>query len=77
MANRYSVVSVESTSPTSRIRYTAVTRGPDDFIRSGLYSLRHYGGDTEILIAITMCNENEVQFSRTMNSCVSKSRLYI
>ena len=56
---------------TSRIRYTAATCDPDDFTRSG-YSLRHYGRDTELFIAVTMCDEDVVLFSRTMDSCVVK-----
>lgn len=58
------------------IRYTATTCDPDGFILSG-GSLRYYGRDTELFIAVTMSNENEVLFSRTMNSCVAKPHPHI
>lgn len=66
---RISAVPSLFTDETSRIRYTAVTCDPDDFIQSGC-NLRHYGEDTELFIGITMCDESEVLFSRTINSCV-------
>ena len=62
----------QATRETEEIGYTPVTCGPDDFARSG-YTLRDYGGDTELFIAITMCDENEALFSRTTNTYVSKS----
>ncbi|QRW21366.1 chitin synthase [Rhizoctonia solani] len=48
-------------------RYTAVTCDPDDF-ESSQYSLRQnlYGRSTELFIAITMYNEDEVLFCRTL-----------
>lgn len=57
----------------SRIGYTPVTCDPDYFIRSG-YSLRNYGGDTNLFIAMTMDDENKDLFARTMKSYVPKSR---
>ncbi|KAF8756862.1 Chitin synthase [Rhizoctonia solani] len=47
--------------------YTAVTCDPDDF-ESSQYSLRQnlYGRSTELFIAITMYNEDEVLFCRTL-----------
>ena len=68
------VLDVEFQSQTAEetmqpIRYIAVTCEPDDFVLSG-NSLRHYGGGTELFIAMTMCNESEDIFSGTMNSCV-------
>ena len=55
----------------TKIRYTAATCDPDDFMRSK-YSLRPflYGRNTELFIVMTMYNEDEVLFCRTMNSCV-------
>lgn len=51
------------------MRYTAATCDPDDFMRSK-YSLRPYlyGRKTELFIVMTMYNEDEVLFLRTMNS---------
>ncbi|KAG9127518.1 hypothetical protein FRC07_012805 [Ceratobasidium sp. 392] len=48
-------------------RYTAVTCDPDDF-ESSHFSLRQnlYGRTTELFIAITMYNEDEVLFCRTL-----------
>ncbi|KAI7875107.1 chitin synthase 1, partial [Lichtheimia hyalospora FSU 10163] len=52
----------------TRMRYTAVTCDPDDFPYKN-YTLRqqHYGRDTELFIVITMYNENEILFARTMH----------
>ncbi|CAE6435399.1 unnamed protein product [Rhizoctonia solani] len=48
-------------------RYTAVTCDPDDF-EANQFSLRQnlYGRSTELFIAITMYNEDEVLFCRTL-----------
>ncbi|KAG8735989.1 hypothetical protein FRC10_009939 [Ceratobasidium sp. 414] len=48
-------------------RYTAVTCDPDDF-EANHFSLRQnlYGRTTELFIAITMYNEDEVLFCRTL-----------
>jgi chitin synthase len=56
------------------MRYTAATCDPDDFMASK-YSLRPYlyGRHTELFIVMTMYNEDEVLFVRTMNSSVSFS----
>jgi hypothetical protein len=62
----------QTAEETSQMRYTAVTCEPDDFIPSG-YRLRRYGEDTELFVAITVCDENEALFSRTMNSYVTES----
>ena len=53
----------------SKMRYTAATCDPDDFMRSK-YSLRQYlyGRKTELFIVMTMYNEDEVLFVRTMNA---------
>ncbi|KAG8694636.1 Chitin synthase, class 3 [Ceratobasidium sp. 394] len=50
-----------------KTRYTAVTCDPDDFEASH-FSLRQnlYGRTTELLIGITMYNEDEVLFCRTL-----------
>lgn len=51
------------------MRYTAATCDPDDFFRSK-YSLRPflYGRRTELFIVMTMYNEDEVLFTKTMNA---------
>lgn len=53
------------------MRYTAATCDPDDFMRSN-YSLRPYlyGRQTELFIVMTMYNEDEVLFAKTMNALV-------
>ncbi|KDQ55846.1 glycosyltransferase family 2 protein [Jaapia argillacea MUCL 33604] len=50
-----------------KTRYTAVTCDPDDFEKSG-FSLRQneWGRTTELFIVITMYNEDEVLFCRTL-----------
>jgi len=55
----------------SKIRYTAATCDPDDFM-SSRYSLRQYlsGRDTELFIVMTMYNEDEVLFVKTMNAVI-------
>ena len=54
----------------THMRYTAVTCDPDDFVLSG-YKLRQNIGsttrETELFICITMYNENEIDFTRTMH----------
>lgn len=54
----------------THMRYTAVTCDPDDFVPRG-YKLRQNIGsttrDTELFICITMYNENEIDFTRTMH----------
>lgn len=54
----------------THMRYTAVTCDPNDFVDRG-YKLRQNIGytsrDTELLICITMYNENEIDFTRTMH----------
>jgi hypothetical protein len=52
--------------------YTTVTCEPDDSILSG-NNLRHYDEGTELVIAMTMCNENQDMFSGTMKSCVAQA----
>lgn len=53
----------------TKMRYTAATCDPDDFMRSK-YSLRPYlyGRHTELFIVMTMYNEDEVLFTKTMNA---------
>ncbi|KAG9058039.1 hypothetical protein FS842_002000 [Serendipita sp. 407] len=50
------------------MRYTAVTCDPDEFVKKR-FSLRQveYGRQTELFIVITMYNENEVMFCRTLH----------
>ena len=54
----------------THMRYTAVTCDPDDFTLRG-YKLRQNIGsttrDTELFICITMYNEDEIDFTRTMH----------
>lgn len=54
----------------THMRYTAATCDPDDFVSRG-YKLRQQIGtvrETELLICVTMYNENEVDFTRTMHA---------
>jgi len=53
----------------SKMRYTAATCDPDDF-KAKRYSLRPYlmGRETELFIVMTMYNEDEVLFVKTMNA---------
>jgi chitin synthase len=55
----------------SKLRYTAATCDPDDFM-SSRYSLRQYlwGRQTELFIVMTMYNEDEVLFVKTMNAVI-------
>ncbi|KAH8119992.1 chitin synthase 2 [Phellopilus nigrolimitatus] len=55
----------------SKMRYTAATCDPDEFMRQK-YSLRPYlyGRRTELFIVMTMYNEDEVLFVRTMNAVI-------
>lgn len=54
----------------THMRYTAVTCDPDDFVERG-YKLRQNIGstmrETELFICVTMYNENEIDFTRTMH----------
>ncbi|KIX02859.1 chitin synthase 1 [Rhinocladiella mackenziei CBS 650.93] len=54
----------------THMRYTAVTCDPDDFVVKG-YKLRQNIGptirETELLICVTMYNEGEIEFTRTMH----------
>lgn len=54
----------------THMRYTAVTCDPDDFVLKG-YKLRQNIGntmrDTELFICVTMYNEDEIDFTRTMH----------
>ncbi len=52
-----------------KMRYTAATCDPDEFMASR-YSLRQYlyKRETELFIVMTMYNEDEVLFVKTMNA---------
>ncbi|PGG99256.1 chitin synthase 2 [Helicocarpus griseus UAMH5409] len=54
----------------THMRYTAVTCDPDDFTVKG-YKLRQNIGstmrETELFVCVTMYNENEIDFTRTMH----------
>jgi chitin synthase len=54
-----------------KMRYTAATCDPDDFMRQK-YSLRPYlyGRHTELFIVMTMYNEDEILFVKTMNAVI-------
>jgi chitin synthase len=55
----------------THMRYTAVTCDPDEFVSRG-YKLRQNIGvtarETELFICITMYNEDEINFTRTMHA---------
>lgn len=55
----------------THMRYTAVTCDPDDFVPRG-YKLRQNIGrtirETELFICVTMYNEDEIGFTRTMHA---------
>ncbi|KAI9693135.1 MAG: Chitin synthase, class 2 [Bathelium mastoideum] len=55
----------------THMRYTAVTCDPNDFVDRG-YKLRQNLGnserETELLICVTMYNEDEIDFTRTMHA---------
>ncbi|KAF8733443.1 hypothetical protein AX14_003877 [Amanita brunnescens Koide BX004] len=52
---------------TIKTRYTAVTCDPDDFERKGFFLRQNENGrKTELFICITMYNEDEVLFCRTL-----------
>ncbi|QSZ30245.1 hypothetical protein DSL72_004767 [Monilinia vaccinii-corymbosi] len=55
----------------THMRYTAVTCDPDDFVARG-YKLRQNVGatarETELFICVTMYNETEIDFTRTMHA---------
>ncbi|XXG95059.1 hypothetical protein Hte_001319 [Hypoxylon texense] len=55
----------------THMRYTAVTCDPDDFAEKG-YKLRQNIGrtarETELFICVTMYNEDEIDFTRTMHA---------
>ncbi|RKP25925.1 glycosyltransferase family 2 protein [Syncephalis pseudoplumigaleata] len=52
----------------TRLRYSAVTCDPDEFARSH-YTLRPvlYGRQTELFVVVTMYNEDDTLFCRTIN----------
>lgn len=55
----------------THMRYTAVTCDPDDFVSRGYKLRQNYGStmrETELFICITMYNENEIDFTRTMHN---------
>ncbi len=63
--------SMDNSEETTKLRYTAATCDPDDFMRLKC-TLRPYllGRRTELFIVMTMYNEDEVLFCRTMNAYV-------
>jgi chitin synthase len=65
------IVGAEKSEEMTKMRYTAATCDPDHFMASK-YSLRPYlyGRHTEIFIVMTMYNEDEVLFVKTMNAVI-------
>ena len=65
------IVGAEKSEEMTKMRYTAATCDPDHFM-SSKYSLRPYlyGRRTELFIVMTMYNEDEVLFVRTMNAVI-------
>jgi chitin synthase len=54
----------------THMRYTAVTCDPDEFVSRGYKLRQNYGNtlrETELFICITMYNEDEIHFTRTMH----------
>lgn len=69
---------MEGVEEMSKMRYTAATCDPDDFMASK-YSLRPYlyNRQTELFIVMTMYNEDEVLFVRTMNAYVALNQFTV
>lgn len=67
----YSFLPRRDEAEFTHMRYTAVTCDPDDFVDRG-YKLRQSIGrttrETELFICITMYNEDEICFTRTMHA---------
>ncbi|CAG8825712.1 31652_t:CDS:1, partial [Racocetra persica] len=53
----------ESSKEFTHIRYTAITCDPDEFVgKKYLIQQNNYKRDTEIMVVITMYNENDTLF---------------
>lgn len=65
------IVGQDKSEEMTHMRYTAATCDPDDFAKQK-YSLRPYlyGRRTELFIVMTMYNEDEVLFVKTMNAVI-------
>lgn len=67
----YSFLPYKNSIEFTHMRYTAVTCDPDEFVSRG-YKLRQNIGstmrETELFICVTMYNENEIDFTRTMHA---------
>ncbi|KAF8326373.1 chitin synthase 2 [Cantharellus anzutake] len=65
------LVSGRTDDEFTHIRYSACTVDPDEFVRAK-YSLRPflYGRKTELFIVMTMYNEDEELFCKTMNAVI-------
>lgn len=66
----YSFLPRRDDTEFTHMRYTAVTCDPDEFVERGYKLRQNFGStqrETEIFIAITMYNENEIDFTRTMH----------
>ncbi|KAK8243233.1 chitin synthase-domain-containing protein [Phyllosticta capitalensis] len=66
----YSFLPRKDGTEFTHMRYTAVTCDPDDFVDNGYKVRQNFGPterETELFIAITMYNENEIDFTRTMH----------
>ncbi|PGH00192.1 chitin synthase 1 [Polytolypa hystricis UAMH7299] len=54
----------------THMRYTAVTCDPDDFVVKGYKLRQNFGStmrETELFVCVTMYNESEIDFTRTMH----------
>lgn len=58
------------------MRYSAVTCDPDDFTSANGWSLRTemYNRQTELLIAVTSCDENKAIYARTLHGVMLNVR---
>ena len=64
-------VRISSGDEFTNMRYTAVTCDPDEFIRNGYLLRPHiYGRQTELMIVMTMYNEDDQLFIKTMSSAI-------
>ncbi|KAJ8609522.1 hypothetical protein MRB53_039080 [Persea americana] len=66
-----SLLSRHDSREFTHVKYTACTCDPDEFAREG-FTLRQVGlgRHTELLITLTMYNENELLFTRTLHGVV-------
>ncbi|KAG7867647.1 hypothetical protein KL918_002244 [Ogataea parapolymorpha] len=65
----YNFLPIKGEDEFDYMKYSAVTTGPDEFAEEG-FSLRtcDMGRETEIVVCITMYNEDEVSLTRTLHA---------